>query len=96
MTLNGIGNGLTIPGATAAALSVRPDLAGTAAGLSGAAQLGTGALAAVIGGYIVELYAPGLVIFMLVVVVLGLIASRLARHQEARAETNAREQSPRG
>ena len=93
LTLNGIGNGLTIPGATAAALSVRPDLAGTAAGLSGAAQLGTGALAAVIGGYIVELYAPGLVIFMLTVVVLGLIASRLARHQEARAESAARKQT---
>ncbi|KPQ10066.1 MAG: DHA1 family drug:H+ antiporter [Saliniramus fredricksonii] len=85
LTINGVGNGLTIPGATAAALSVRPDLAGTAAGLSGAAQLGTGALAAVIGGYIVELYAPGLVIFMLVCMLAGLTASRFARHHEMRS-----------
>lgn len=38
-------NGLTLPGATAGALSVRPDMAGAAAGLSGSVQIGTGALA---------------------------------------------------
>jgi DHA1 family bicyclomycin/chloramphenicol resistance-like MFS transporter len=38
-------NGLTLPGATAGAISVRPDLAGASAGLSGSMQLGMGALA---------------------------------------------------
>ena len=45
--LNAVGNGLTIPGGTALALSVRPELAGTAAGLIGATQLGLGALGSV-------------------------------------------------
>ncbi len=40
----GIGNGLTLPNANAGSLSVRPDLAGTAAGLSGALMIGGGAL----------------------------------------------------
>jgi DHA1 family bicyclomycin/chloramphenicol resistance-like MFS transporter len=31
----GIGNGLTMPSSTAGALSVKPDLAGSASGLSG-------------------------------------------------------------
>lgn len=43
MTLVGLGNGLTIPNATAGALSVRPHLAGTASGLAGAIMLGGGA-----------------------------------------------------
>lgn len=39
----GIGNGLTISNANAGALSVRPELAGTAAGLSGALAIALGA-----------------------------------------------------
>ncbi|MCB1407226.1 MAG: MFS transporter [Rhodobacteraceae bacterium] len=39
----GFGNGLTLSNANAGALSVRPDLAGTAAGLSGALSIGLGA-----------------------------------------------------
>ncbi len=85
LVLNALGNGLTIPGATAAALSVRPDLAGTAAGLSGAAQLGGGALAAVVAGYVVEIYAPALVVLMLVFILLGLACAGAARFYEARA-----------
>lgn len=40
----GLGNGLTISNANAGALSVRPDLAGTAAGLGGALSITLGAL----------------------------------------------------
>ncbi|MEL6884075.1 MAG: MFS transporter [Pseudomonadota bacterium] len=40
----GMGNGLSIPGAAAGALSVRPDLAGSASGLSGAVALALGAV----------------------------------------------------
>lgn len=43
MILIGLGNGLTIPNATAGALSVRPHLAGTASGLTGALMIGIGA-----------------------------------------------------
>ncbi|MBT52921.1 MAG: Bcr/CflA family drug resistance efflux transporter [Mameliella sp.] len=43
MTFVGLGNGMTIPNATAGALSVRPGLAGTASGLAGAIMLGGGA-----------------------------------------------------
>lgn len=44
-------NGLTIPNSTAAALSVRPDLAGAASGISGALQIGIGAALSVIVGF---------------------------------------------
>ncbi|WP_170558719.1 multidrug effflux MFS transporter [Ruegeria atlantica] len=43
MTFVGVGNGMTIPNATAGALSVRPHLAATASGLSGAIMLSGGA-----------------------------------------------------
>lgn len=43
MILVGIGNGLAMPNATAGAMSVRPHLAGTASGLSGAIMLAGGA-----------------------------------------------------
>ncbi|HEX2555578.1 MAG TPA: multidrug effflux MFS transporter [Microvirga sp.] len=71
LTLNGIGNGLIIPSATAGALSVRPELAGTAAGLSGAAQLGFGALSAVVAGHLVTLWPQSLVVAMLAYTLLG-------------------------
>ena len=85
LTLNGFGNGMTIPGGTALALSVRPDLAGTAAGLTGAAQLGIGALAAVVAGYLVTLWPPSLVVLLLACVLLGWLALELLmprRHAE--------------
>jgi MFS transporter, DHA1 family, multidrug resistance protein len=89
LAFNAIGNGLTIPSATAAALSVRPDLAGTAAGISGAAQLGTGAVAAVIAGFVVEIWAPSLVILMLACTLIGLAGATAARWQGARHRDEA-------
>ncbi len=44
------GNGMTQPNAIAAAISVRPTLAGTASGLIGAAQMGAGGIMTVIAG----------------------------------------------
>lgn len=82
LMLNAVANGLTIPGATAAALSVRPDLAGTAAGLVGSAQLGTGALAAFVVGDLVVRWAPWLVVVMLVVTTIGFLACLAARRVE--------------
>ncbi|KAA9009925.1 multidrug effflux MFS transporter [Histidinibacterium aquaticum] len=43
-TFLGFGNGMTLPNATAGVLSVRPHLAGTASGLSGAFMIGGGAV----------------------------------------------------
>jgi DHA1 family bicyclomycin/chloramphenicol resistance-like MFS transporter len=50
MALVAIGNGMTQPSAVAAAISVRPMLAGTASGLIGALQMGAAALATVLAG----------------------------------------------
>jgi len=50
MTFMGLGNGMTIPNATAGALSVRPHLAGTASGLSGAMMIGGGAALSALAG----------------------------------------------
>ena len=46
-----IGSGMTLPGASANALSVRPDLAGAASGLSGAIHLGAGAISSYVVGH---------------------------------------------
>jgi len=51
----GLGNGIALPNAISGAISVRPDLAGTAAGLSGAFQVGAGAVVAVIVGLLLDL-----------------------------------------
>ncbi len=50
----GIGNGLTIPNGTSGQLSVRPHLAGTAAGLGGAISLGGGAGLSALAGMLLE------------------------------------------
>lgn len=50
MTLVGLGNGMTIPNATAGMLSVRPRLAGTASGLGGAIMIGGGAVLSALAG----------------------------------------------
>ncbi len=56
MTFVGLGNGMTIPNATAGMLSVRPHLAGTASGLGGAIMLGGGAGLSALAGF---LLVPG-------------------------------------
>jgi MFS transporter, DHA1 family, multidrug resistance protein len=79
LALNAVGNGLTIPGGMASALSVRPDLAGTAAGLAGATQLGVGALSAMVVGYTVPLWPASLVYLMLFAAAGGCLALWIAR-----------------
>jgi DHA1 family bicyclomycin/chloramphenicol resistance-like MFS transporter len=46
-----IGNGMVLPNSVAGLLSVRPQLAGSASGLSGAMQIGGGALFAALAGW---------------------------------------------
>ena len=79
MTLMGLGNGMTIPNATAGALSVRPHLAGTASGLSGALMIGGGAALSALAG---ALLTPGtgafpLLWLMLATAVAGVLAIML-------------------
>jgi DHA1 family bicyclomycin/chloramphenicol resistance-like MFS transporter len=50
MMLIGFANGLCLPSAIAGAISVKPEIAGAAAGLSGAAQIGMGAILSAITG----------------------------------------------
>lgn len=50
MTLVGLGNGMTIPNATAGMLSIKPELAGTASGLGSAIMIGGGAALSAIAG----------------------------------------------
>ena len=49
----GFGNGLLLPNAIAGAVSVRPQAAGTAAGITGFIQMGLGAAAAQTSGHII-------------------------------------------
>lgn len=79
---NAVGNGLTMPGATAGALSVRPDLAGSAAGFAGAFQLGLGAAMTVATSHAVEIWPPSVAAVMLACAVTGMachLAGRAGR-----------------
>ncbi|MCR9122831.1 MAG: multidrug effflux MFS transporter [Phyllobacteriaceae bacterium] len=51
IALIGVGNGLVLPNATAAVISLKPEASGAASGLLGAMQIGGGAIASVIGAY---------------------------------------------
>jgi DHA1 family bicyclomycin/chloramphenicol resistance-like MFS transporter len=79
MTFVGLGNGMTIPNATAGMLSVRPHLAGTASGLGGAIMLGGGAgLSALAGALLVEGSGPWpLLWIMLATAICAIIAIRV-------------------
>ena len=54
MTFVGLGNGITMPNATAGMLSVRPHLAGAASGLGGAIMIGGGAALSAASGLILK------------------------------------------
>ncbi|WP_205944792.1 multidrug effflux MFS transporter [Pelagibius litoralis] len=73
----GIGNGITMPSSISGAMSVRPSLAGSASGLSGALTVAGGALMSGITGAILTEHnaAYGLLGMMLLSATLGLTAS---------------------
>lgn len=86
MTFMGLGNGMTIPNATAGALSVRPHLAGTASGLAGALMIGGGAALSALAG---ALLAPGtgatpLLWIMFTTAIAGIMAILLVMRRDAR------------
>lgn len=86
MTAIGLGNGLTLPTASAGAMSVRPDMAGTASGLSGAFGILMGAVAtAIAGAALGAVPTPGMLLALLFCFsIAGLIAAFPARSTERR------------
>jgi DHA1 family bicyclomycin/chloramphenicol resistance-like MFS transporter len=81
----GIGNGLTVPNATAGTLSVRPHLAGSASGLGGALSLGGGAAFSALAGAILpgSTTALPLIALMLAVSFGSIAAIRYVIRREA-------------
>ena len=79
LAISSLGNGLTIPGATAEALSAKPELAGSAAGLMGALQLGSGALATILISWLVTLWPQALIAMMWLLIAIGLLSLRFDR-----------------
>lgn len=77
----GFGNGLTVANANAGALAVRPEMAGTAAGISGASVLVIGALLSGLATTILSAEATPmrLIALMLGAVSVSMIAALLAR-----------------
>lgn len=73
----GIGNGMTLPNANAGIISVRPRLAGSASGLSGAITIGSGAALSAFASVLLTPKAGAMPLFALMVVVslLAILAS---------------------
>jgi MFS transporter, DHA1 family, multidrug resistance protein len=88
--LVGVGNGLTLSNVNAGALSVRPDLAGTAAGLAGALWVAIGALLSTATALVIERSTtPGtLVALMVATVLLSLAAALAAARLDGHPATN--------
>ncbi len=84
MTFVGLGNGMSIPNATAGALSVRPHLAGTASGLSGAIMLAGGAGLSALAGALLgpETGAMPLLYLMVVTGLFGVVAISVVINRE--------------
>ena len=89
--LAGLGNGLTMPSANAGAMAVRPDLAGSAAGVTGALALACGALVSGLTGALLSpaQAAPTLLAVMLASSMLALAAALEVRRLDRRAAAGA-------
>jgi len=90
----GLGNGLTMPSSNASAMSVRPNLAGSAAGLNGAMIIAGGAVLTTFTGLILPAEGGGVVLHMLMLGASGaglvsvLWAIRLQARQSSRTSSN--------
>ncbi|MHC5653921.1 multidrug effflux MFS transporter [Stappia sp.] len=89
MFLVGIGNGMALPNAIAGAVSIRPDLAGAASGFSGSLQIGAGAIASALCGWLISgVLWPGtiwpMVLVMAVACAITVVTGIIARILEAR------------
>lgn len=86
MIIVGLGNGLTIPNATAGYLAVRPKQAGAASGLGGAIMIGGGAALSALAGWILgpDSGESPLLWLMLTSITCGLIAMAIVVHRQRR------------
>ncbi|WP_050527667.1 multidrug effflux MFS transporter [Pseudorhodobacter aquimaris] len=84
MIFVGLGNGLLIPSANAGMLSVRPELAGSAAGLGGALMIGAGAVLSALAGWLLgPTTGPlPLVLLMLFTSVICIFCIQWVRHRQ--------------
>ena len=87
----GLGNGLTLPSANVGAMSVRPQLAGSASGLSGALTVGIGAIVITLTGNVLtpQNGAWLLTSILLGTGVIGLISALYVRRVDAKYPLNA-------
>lgn len=88
MIFIGLGNGILLPNANAGMLSVRPALAGSAAGLGGAFMIGGGAALSVIAGFIL---GPGtgarpLIILMLLTTLAAVCCALWVLHRSKQVD----------
>lgn len=65
MVLVGVANGLSLPSAISGAVSVRPEIAGSAAGLSGSVQMGMAAVLSAVSGAVLTEGTSATPMFML-------------------------------
>jgi DHA1 family bicyclomycin/chloramphenicol resistance-like MFS transporter len=64
----GFGNGLLLPTSIAGAVSIRPQVAGTASGVTGFVQMGIAAIAAQLGGHVIAHAADALPMLLLMLI----------------------------
>jgi DHA1 family bicyclomycin/chloramphenicol resistance-like MFS transporter len=86
MLFIGVANGLVLPSGIAGAVSVRPDLAGAASGLSGSFQIGFGALVAPIVGAALGSTVWPLIAIMATCSCLAIVSFALVAGQHSRAK----------
>ncbi|WP_234990448.1 multidrug effflux MFS transporter [Aquimixticola soesokkakensis] len=67
----GLGNGMQIPNSTVGALSVRPEMAGTASGLSGAIMIAAGAVLAGLAGSMLSIESGAFPLLYIMIIVQG-------------------------
>ncbi|MCY6383701.1 multidrug effflux MFS transporter [Hoeflea prorocentri] len=85
----GLGNGITMPGSNAGAMSIRPELAGSAAGLSGALIVAGGAVLTAVTGNVVSETSGAQTLLMLMLATSGaalgfaIWAARLKQEERA-------------
>jgi DHA1 family bicyclomycin/chloramphenicol resistance-like MFS transporter len=91
--ISSFANGLSLPSAFAGALSVRPDLAGTASGMAGSLQLCIAAIATVIVGAVIHLGIWSLVIVMLILAVAALLVGLAANRMETAVQMASGDQA---
>jgi DHA1 family bicyclomycin/chloramphenicol resistance-like MFS transporter len=88
MLFIGVANGLVLPSGIAGAVSVKPDLAGAAAGLSGSFQIGFGALVAPIVGATLGSTVWPLIVIMTICSLLAIASLSLVAGRRVPAPSN--------